>query len=578
MKKILTVALAALTLITGCDLDRFPYSSYSDTSIKEDPEAAVDILLNGNYSYLRTVYDTYIRFGEYRSENVRKDKPTTAGYWYYYTWDRDPTAANPNSQWNNGYKIISQSSEIIKMIDEGQSETLDQSIGEAYLLRGLMYFNLVNMFGRPYYQDPDKNLGVPLVNGMPEEGVANFEFPNRATVKEIYNQITGDLRKAEMLCNTYSPVRGSKEAAQAALAKAYIYMSGTYENPNVQYADSAYYYANLVIESGSFQLLSRENFMKYNEFTPESALQTETIFACKTRFEDVSSDMPSQLGGQYSRIQNLGWGETCASSIAIDLLNEEGTSDWRNGVGDFSGIVDARAAFVVPDYAVPNRRAFIFVTKLINDAGVHTGYTYKQFIPEGIGANNELLSVKDESEGKVYPVTAVDIPNRKYSIKYGDEVSIGYDDLYINESMGYPRYYNYRCSLEEGNTQQHSPIVSRLSDVILIRAEAAVKKGDYSSALRDVNTIRERSLPGKGYASMDASNAKSLVQKERHLELIFHGDRSYDVFRVGDSLSRPMPGWSGNPLRTMLATDPDVVMYIPSQQINAWPTELTQNP
>lgn len=577
MKKIIIVALSAITLITGCDLERFPHDAYSASSIQNDPEAAVDILLNGNYSYLRTVYDTYIRYGEYRSENVRKDKPTTAAYWYYYTWDRDPAAKSPNDQWNNAYKIISQSSEIIKMIQEGQSEQLDQSLGEAYLLRGLMYFNLVNMFGRPYYQNPETNLGVPIVDGMPEGGVANFEFPDRATVKEVYARVTADLRKAEVLCNTYSTIRGSKEAAQAALAKAYLYMSGTYENPNPTYTDSAYYYANLIIGNDKFRLLSRDNFMRYNEFAPENDMQTETIFAAKTKFEDVSSTMASQLGGQYSRIQNLGWGETCVSSIAIDLLNEVGTSDWRNGVGNFSGIVDARAAFVVPDYADPQRRSFIFVSKLIDNNGAHTGFTYKQFEANTTGSNDELLTVKDP-DGNIYTLTPVDIPNRKYAITYNGERYVGYDDLYINESMGYPKYYNYRCSLEEGQTQQHSPIVSRLSDVILMRAEAAVKKGDYATALQDVNMIRERALPGHGYATMNASNAKAIVQKERQLELIFHGERAYDVFRVGDSLSRPMPGWCGNPLRTMQATDPDVVMYIPSQQINAWPTQLTQNP
>lgn len=577
MKKIIISALIAVMFVTGCDLERFPYTDYSASTIKDDPEAAVDILLNGNYSYLRNVYDTYIRFGEYRSENVRKDKPTTAAYWYYYTWTRDPSAGSPNTQWNYAYKVISQSSEIIKMIEEGKNNELDQKLGEAYLLRGLMYFNLVNMFGRPYYQSPETNLGVPIVNGMPEEGVSNFVFPDRSTVKEVYAQITGDLRKAEALCNTYSTIRGSKEAAQAALAKAYIYMSGTYENPNAMYTDSAYYYSNQIIESGKFKLLSRENFMKYNEFIPESDLQTETIFASKTEFEDVSSSLSSQLGGQYSRINNVGWGETAVSSIAIELLNEVGTSDWRNGVGDFSGIVDARAAFVVPDYLTPHQRVFIFVTKLIDAGGNHTGFTYKQFQIAETGANDQLVSVKDE-EGKIYPLTPVDVANRKYSINYNGEVSIGYDDLYIVESMGYPKYYNYRCSMEDGQTQVHSPVISRLSDIILIRAEAAVKKGDYGTALKDVNTIRERALPGHGYETMDASNAKKLVQKERHLELIFHGDRSYDIFRVGDSLSRPMPGWCGDPLRTILPTDPDVVMYIPSQQINAWPTTLTQNP
>lgn len=585
MKNILIGACLALSTLAGCSLDRFPYDSYSDSTIKNDPEAALDILLNGNYSYLRTVYDTYIRFGEYRSENVRKDKPTTAGYSIFYTWDRNPSAAYPNNQWNNGYKIISQSSEIIKMISEGQSAELDQKIGEAYMLRGLMYFNLVNMFGRPYYQSPETNLGVPLVNGMPEEGVANFVFPDRATVKEVYNQILSDYRKAEQLCNTYSKVRGSKEAARAALAKAYIYMSGTFENPDRTYADSAYYYADLVIKSGKFSLLSRDNFMHYNEFAPEEATQTETIFACRTRFEDVSSALASQLGGQYSRIQNVGWGETCASSLAIDLLNEAGTNDWRKGHDNLSGIVDARAAFVVPDYALTNEndpssttRAFVFVTKVYDTSGNATGFTYKQLLPEKVGAQGELLSVKDPATGTVYPLMIVDLPNRRYSILYNKETCLGYDDLLVNESIGYPRYYVYRCSLEEGNTQQHSPIVARLSDVILIRAEASAKKGDYTTALQDLNTIRERAIPGKGYASLDVSNAKERIMKERHLELIFHGDRSYDVFRTGGSLTRPMPGWCGNPFKVMKATDPEVVMFVPTQQVDAWPTKLTQNP
>ena len=277
MKKIILGALSALILVTGCDLERLPNDAYTDTTIKEDPETTLDVLLNGNYSTMRTVYDTYIRFGEYRGDNVRKDKPTTAGYSIFYTWDRNPSAGTPNTQWNNCYKVISQASEIIKMFPEGESEALDQKLGEAYTQRGLMYFNLVNMFGRPYYQDPETNLGVPIVNGMPGEGLSNYEFPDRATVKAVYNQIVSDFKKAEQLCNTYSTIRASKEAAQAALAKAYIYMSGTFENPNKTYADSAYYYADKVIQSGKFQLLSRDNFMHYNEFTPEDATQTETI-------------------------------------------------------------------------------------------------------------------------------------------------------------------------------------------------------------------------------------------------------------------------------------------------------------
>lgn len=215
---------------------------------------------------------------------------------------------------------------------------------------------------------------------------------------------------------------------------------------------------------------------------------------------------------------------------------------------------------------------------MYDNSGVATGYTYKQFVPAKVGASDKLVSVKDEATGMEYSVKAMDVANRTYSIRYNNETYTGYDDLYVNESMGYPPYYVYRCSLEEGNTQQHSPVVARLADVMLIRAEASIKLGNLAGASQDLNAVRERAIPQHGYKSLEVSNAKERMLKERHLELIFHEDRTLDVFRVGESLSRPMPGWSGDPFRTMKPTDVDVVMYIPSQQIGAWPTKLTQNP
>ena len=66
------------------------------------------------------------------------------------------------------------------------------------------------------------------------------------------------------------PAFASKEAAQALLSRVYLYMSGTYEKPNTQYAQLAVDYADKVISSSKYALLSREDFMKYNTFVPEN--------------------------------------------------------------------------------------------------------------------------------------------------------------------------------------------------------------------------------------------------------------------------------------------------------------------
>jgi len=585
MKKIILLALSAITILAGCDLERFPYDAYASEEVQSDPESKADVLLNGCYSYIRSVEETTVRLGEYRGDHVRKDKPTTAAYRIFYLFDRVPDNTEVDGYWKNCYKIISQASEIIKMIPEGQSDEIDHQIGEAYFLRGWMYWNLSKMFGRPYYQDPEKNLSVPIVNGIPED-LKDYELPDRSTVKEVYEFAIKDLEKAESLLNTFSPIKASKEATWAILSKMYAHMSGTFENPNATYAQLSLNYADKVIKSGQFHLLDRNTFMTSNEMTPENAAHTEVIFACKLRFEDrpKSGDQAGLLGGQYARIKEVGWGETGVSSIAIDLLNEVGTNDWRNGPGNTDGIIDARAAWVVPDYSKNAdgslKRAFIFVANQYDASGTHNGFNTLTFDAESTSSDGQLLSVK-ASDGTVYNLTPVDVENRKYSISYKGDTYVGYDDARMSENQSHPNYYNYKLSMEGGGNfgvQTHSIRVATLSDVYLLRAEANAKLGNYGEALTDLNLIRERSLPGHSYESLNASNAGDLILKERALEMMFTGNRVFDLFRNGRTLQRAFPGWQTDPLRIIQPTDNDIVMYIPTQQIQAWRGTLTQNP
>ena len=56
------------------------------------------------------------------------------------------------------------------------------------------------------------------------------------------------------------------------------------------------------------------------------------------------------------------------------------------------------------------------------------------------------------------------------------------------------QFYITKCSREGEDSHLHSPIISRLSEIYLNRAEAYAKLGNYSAALADLNTIRERSI------------------------------------------------------------------------------------
>ena len=564
MKKILTIAFAAAAL-TACDIERLPYGSMSAEQITSDPSASLDALMNGVYAQLKTWSDPMHRCGEYAGDNMMIRGSSTDAFFEFISYSRTPNNYRLQNFWDYGYKGIAQASNIINMIEEGQSAEIDNKLGECYYVRGMLYFYFVRAYGRPYYQAPDKNLGVPIVNGTPENVMGDLFLEDRATVHETYMQAINDLKKAESLMTIdKGAAYASKAAAQAMLSRVYLYMSGTYENPNTQYAQLAVEYADKVINSGNYSLLSREDFMKYNTFTPEN--NAESIFVVKRVASEFSGyDHYYGVGGMYANIGGMGWGEMFASAKYIDLLNETGRNDWRP---DNYKIVDARAAFIEPTYRADHQLVFRFIKR-----DSETVENYAQFNAVKNGATVTCT----DAEGASYTLTPVSEEEEIYTIEYQGATYEGVLDYFINLNRVYPQFYITKCSREGEDSHLHSPIISRLGEIYLNRAEAYAKLGNYSAALSDLNIIRERSIVGGGYASLDASNAGDLIDKERQLELAYQAERSYDVFRNGKPLDRSFPG-PHNQAEIVEASDYRVTYYIPQNAINAYPGTLTQNP
>lgn len=563
--KILSLTTLMAALLTSCDIERLPYGDMSSEQITQDPSSSLNSLINGVYAQLKAWSDPMHRCGEYAGDNIMIRGSSTDAFYEFISFSRTPVNYRLQSFWDSGYKAIAQASNIIDMIDEGQSPEIDNQLGECYYVRGMMYFYLCRAFGRPYYQAPDKNLGVPIVNGTPEDVMQDFTLPDRATVKETYEQAIKDLQKAEALMTiNKGPAYASKGAAQAMLSRIYLYMSGTYDNPNREYAQKSVEYADKVINSGTYSLLSRDDFMKYNTYKPEN--NKESIFVVKRVASEFSGwDHYYGIGGMYSNIGGMGWGEMYASAKYIALLDETGRNDWRK---DHYNMVDARAAFIEPTYTDEKQEVFRFIKQ-----DSETVLNYAQLPVEHNGT-----SVICKEEETSYTLTPVDAEQEIYSIKYKDgKTYTGVIDYFISLNRVYPQFYITKCSREGEDSQLHSPIISRLGEIYLNRAEAYAKLGQYGKALTDLNTIRERSIPGAGYASLDASNASQRIDKERQLELAYQAERSYDVFRNGDPLTRRYPG-PHKQFEDVPASDYRVIYYIPQNAINAYPGTLTQNP
>lgn len=594
MKKILTAAVAAAALITAsCDVERLPNGSLAAEQVTGNPEASLDALMNGVYAQLKTWSDPMHRCGEYAGDNMMIRGNSTDAFFEFISFARTPNNYRLQQFWDYGYKGIAQASNIINMFEEGQSAEIDNSLGECYYMRGMLYFYFVRAYGRPYYQAPDKNLGVPIVNGTPEDVIGDLHLEDRATVAQTYQQIISDLKKAEELMTIdKGPAYASKGAAQAMLSRVYLYMSGTYENPNNEYATLAVEYADKVINSGDYSLVSRDDLMKYPTIVPEN--NPEAIFVVKRVATEFSGfDHYYGVGGMYANIGGMGWGEMFASAKYIDLLNETGRNDWRE---ESYYLSDARAAFIEPTYQtilekdpvtgqenVPYEviRFIVWTNPTTQD------YVQLRIHRDAAGVPVDAYETTTDDNGKTviantYPLTAVNAAQDIYSITYttkdgGQQTVNGFIDYFISLNRAYPQFYITKCSREGEDSHLHSPVISRLSEIYLNRAEAYAKLRQYGQALQDLNTVRGRAIIGGEYATLDASNAAQLIDKERTLELAYQAERSYDVFRNGGTLTRHYPGAHAQE-QEIPATEYRVVYYIPQDAINAYPGTLTQNP
>jgi len=594
MKKILTAAVAAAAMITAsCDVERLPNGSMSAEQVTGNPEASLDALMNGVYAQLKTWSDPMHRCGEYAGDNMMIRGNSTDAFFEFISFARTPNNYRLQNFWDYGYKGIAQASNIINMFEEGKSAEVDNALGECYYVRGMLYFYFVRAYGRPYYQAPEKNLGVPIVNGTPEDVIGDLHLDDRATVAQTYEQVISDLGKAEELITVdKGPAYASKGAAQAMLSRVYLYMSGTYENPNNEYARLAVEYADKVINSGDYSLVSRDDLMKYPTIVPEN--NPEAIFVVKRVETEFSGfDHYYGIGGMYANIGGMGWGEMYASAKYIDLLNETGRNDWRE---ESYYLSDARAAYIEPTYEttlakdpvtgeqnVPYEviRFIVWTTPDVQD------YVQLRIHRDANGVPVDAYDTKTDDNGNTvidntYPLTAVDAAQDIYSITYttekgGKQTVDGFIDYYISLNRVYPQFYITKCSREGEESHLHSPVISRLSEIYLNRAEANAKLGQYGQALQDLNLVRGRAIIGGEYPTLDATNAAELIDKERTLELAYQAERSYDVFRNGGTLTRHYPG-AHTQSQEIPATEYRVVYYIPQNAINAYPGTLTQNP
>jgi len=553
MKKIYSLFAIILTLsFSACDIAREPFQDLSDDKVFAD-ELGVEAAALGTYALLKTneFMRPYHFHGEFGGDNIALSGSTTDNLFYMYNYQHTPTNYHLNSLWSTCYKGIVNANKVIDKAQEG-TDRMNHVIGEMYYLRAFFYFNLVNIWGRPYVQDPTTNLGVPIILDA-EPDVDNL--PPRATVQEVYDLIINDLTTAAELMSNFKRIDSeyniyaSEQAANALLSRVYLYMED-----NSQAAE----FATKVIESNNFSLITGSDYETFPTMTPED--NSEVIFACKA-LKDEDNYGWYAFGGMYATIDGVGWGEMYASEPLRDLLDKNPT--------------DRRNKFIVPQFVDGDQYEITYSYDKSSPAGSRM---FQMYAVTKNGDNWEY----DYNGTQTVSTEEVD-GNTLYYITEGANIS---EKTYVRLTrkmevrQGYPKYFVIKCSNQEGQPQLFSPIISRLAEMYLNRAEARAKTGDTAGALEDLNLIRDRANIFTYSEVPEDRTILDIVLEERRVELAFEAHRRYDIFRNGLTLDRRYPGThdrGSKPLLTVPATSPRVIDFIPEAQILAQPN-LEQNP
>lgn len=593
--------ISVAVIASSCSLDVNMYDKIIAEDLDPRNLSSVHV---GSYRLLKNdggLIDNGIYFWNYGADDLAWNGTSTGGSFTMYDYSRNINNTMTEYTWELGYRVIGNCNDVIVKVNQifGTDDELntEQKLmkGESYYLRALSYFYLVNEFAQPYSNNPTQNPGLPLkLDNNPDR----MSLPqSRATVSEVYDRIVSDLKDAikyMTLPQGVSPKNNnfaSKEAAEALLARVYLYMEN-WEDARIM--------ANNVITSNRFELEQGERFATYPQHLPED--NKETIFAVR-RTSVQDDDGSGRYGGLFIRIDNSGWEEISASAPYMQLLEVHHDAnampkDLRSrfivkryvedGVDDYRVIGDPSKTYNQWWFAYPRKQS-----------GNNAHYEYAK-IPVTKEADG-TFTITNASDAANFKQAKIEVENYNLGKRYfvttqGDEKFIGRVEPIVfdastkrGKDARFLVYSINKASYQEQRRHLYSVVVSRLAEMYLIRAEAYANQGKIQLALDDINVLRTRAnVPLWTLSNMTTANAgqpkdiHSIIEEERMLELAWEGHRRFDVYRKRGTMNRKYPGGHtlsyGDKYLEIPYNSPSVCEFIPQKQFDNYPYPLVQNP
>jgi len=215
--KIITCFLVLGFVLVSCDdfLDQQPITEYNNEQLFATEEGA-ETVLNGLYARMAGP-------GYYGSSWHGMVNPHSGRMFSNQSVTADATGLNCSTSnrwledlWPAMYSTIEQANIVIYNMENSNLANKDVVLGQAYLIRGIVYFDLVRLFG-----------GVPIKNSP--TSLENMNRP-KSSKAEVYELILADFERAKELLpsdhSSYRIDRPLKWAAYGYKAKVYMQLAG----------------------------------------------------------------------------------------------------------------------------------------------------------------------------------------------------------------------------------------------------------------------------------------------------------------------------------------------------------------
>ena len=480
------MAVAGLTM-TSCSMDTESKTSQNDETAYRNTEA-IEMALVGCYDgWQRTISSEEVgmyMLAEFASDQAHGGLGFSDGKNNNVLDQFDISVAPSynnlfNADWINYYAAIFRCNKVIQAEETadwgGDLAARGRIIGQARALRAILYFDLARMFG-----------DVPLVTVPTEENLP------RTAASEVYKQIFDDLKYAAanipadafpLSSRDVNDGRITKYAAEALLARAYLYYTGYYGQENEgctkQEAIDA---LEDIINNGGYELEANYADLFMPACTKDAS--NGSNYAWDTTFK-----------GKY--YNNGGWVSDISKEVILNLK--------FSATADYNGNADGNVFQV---YLGPRNKCATSVN-----------------IASGWGACSVTQKFVD---------TYKDDPRFNACVWSCADAGFAAD---VNDTYEYTGYYTRKYAplcFSDGTRQevgfelgeQHMNITYYQDWTVMRYADVLLMHSELTGTNTGLNMVHQRSCPGE-----TLSYSIENIRKERAIEFAFEGIHFWDLMR-----------------------------------------------